>query len=825
MRMALKLLRSDWRSGELLLLVSALFLSVVIVTGLTLFIDRLQIILAGESHQFLAADRVLTSPQPVDKKWLTKANALGLQQTQHLTFQSMLYANDQPQLVSVKAADEHYPLRGQLTYRLKLYGDLLSSSQGPKVGEIWIESRLFHLLTINIGDTVYIGDAPLKVTAELVSEPDRGAGSLSMGARVLMHWQDIEKTAVVGEGSRLSYSYLFAGKEADVDKYVKWLLPQLSDHEKWLDLDNAQPTVAIAMARAKSFFLLASSIVVILASIAIAMASTRFSQRHVKQVAILKTLGATSSRIKMLYLQLLTLLLIGSLLLAWIVAWAIQEYIVVTVANTMQVNIPPIEIYPFLLGFIVATLSLAAFAFPPLLSLKNISAIKILQTSDSATSLFDKKQQLLAVISLWIILAIYTQQWWLSSILIVSLIMLCVCIALPAAFFLKRLGKTSLLASGWLTLAKSNLTRRLKINALQMAIFAISFMLFLLIIGIKNSLFTQWQEQLPEQTPNYFLMNIQESQWQDIDQWLKQHKVKSEQLYPMIKARLIEINSKPVREFVSKEELSRAGADRELNLSWAEVLSEDNRVIEGEWVASAKAKDTVSVEKKLAQNLNIHVGDQLTFMMAADTFTAKVGSIRSVEWDRMRPNFYMLLSEKKLAPFAKTYMTSFWLPVEKTALVTQLLKQFPTIVVIDIDVLIKQIRRIIHHVSLALEVILVFVILASLLVLYATVQQTLVERTHENAIIRALGGTRQLIAKSLVAEFALIGLIAGLMASLGAELLLLVLQKNVFDMPLQLHPELWLIAPVLGMCLIGSAGYWSAKKVLQVAPMQLLRHV
>lgn len=825
MKLAWKLLKTDWRSGELPLLFAALFLAVVVVTGLTLFTERLQIMLAGESSQFLAADRVLNSPRPVNQAWLDKAGASGLQRAQHLSFQSMLYADEQPQLVSVKAADNPYPLRGELKYRQTHLGDIVSTQDGPQPGELWVESRLFSLLSLHIGDEVYIGDALLKITAELVSEPDRGAGFMSMGPRVLMHWDDIEKTAVVAEGSRLSYSYLFAGTAEQIAAYQEWLLPEMSDSEKWLDLENTQPTIATSLNRAKNFFLLASSIIVILASIAIAMASTRFSQRHIRQVAVLKTLGATASLIQSLYLRMLLIILAITLLLAWLFAWGVQEIVVQQVASSLKVEIPAIDLWPFALGFFVAALSLMAFALPPLLQLKHIPAISIFQLQVNAGAGLSRQSLGVAVAGLLAVLIVYTGQWLLGSLLLLSVVLIALLIALPAAFMLTRLGKVRLQASGWQMLALSNIKRRLKTNAIQTAVFAISLMLLLLIWGIKNTLFLQWQQQLPPQTPNYFLVNIQEEEWKDVQAWLATNKVKSETLYPMVRGRLVEINHQPVRDFVSKEELGRAGADRELNLSWAADLPPDNTLVEGEWWNDSNRKNGVSVEKKLAERLKIKLGDTLTFNLADESFSAKVSSIREVEWDRMRPNFYMLFTEPQLQPYPKTFMTSFWLPDAQQKLVTQLLKQFPTAVVIEIDTLIKQIRMIIDHVSLSLEIILVFVIMASLLVMIATVQSTLAERLRENTVIRALGGTRRLIAGSLFAEFAIIGFTAGLLATFGAEVVMLVLQTKVFDMALQLHPELWWVAPAGGVLIVGLAGFISARKVLQVAPMQLLREM
>lgn len=825
MSLSFKLLKTEWRAGELPLLFAALLLSVMVVTGLTLFIGRLQFMLAGESSQFLAADRVLSTPRPVQQGWLDEAGRRGLQQARHLQFQSMLYVGDQPQLVSVKAADDPYPLRGELKLRHQPHGSIITTQQGPAPGELWVEGRLFSLLPLKIGDQVYIGDALLTVTAELVSEPDRGAGFMTMGPRVLMHWDDIEKTAVVSEASRLTYSYLFAGTPAQIDDYRQWLLPQLTDSDKWLDLENTQPTIATALNRAERFFLLASSIVVILASLAIAMACLRFSQRHTRQVAVLKTLGATSGRVQGIYLQLLGTVLVLAIATGWLSGWGLQEVVVRQVAASLDVPVPAISAWPFVLGALVAGLALPGFALPPLLQLKQVPAVRIFQLQSDGIGGFTPRGLAFSAAGLLVILALYTREPLLAMLLLASVAGVAGIIALPAGWMLSHLGKTGMQASGWLTLAMSNIRRRLRTNALQTAVFAISLMLLLLIWGIKGTLFLQWQQQLPPKTPNFFLVNIQEGEWQAVNAWLQERQIQSELIYPMVRARLVEINGQAVREFVSKEELSRAGADRELNLSWADQLPPDNTLVEGEWWNDNNSESGVSVEQKLAERLQLKLGDRLTFMSGADTLTATVGSIRQVEWDRMRPNFYMLFTEPQLRDYPKTFMTSIWLPDNEHHRTTELLQAFPTAIVIDIDVMIKQIRRIIGHVSLALEIILVFVIVASLLVMMATVQGTLAQRLRENTVIRALGGTRRLIAGSLLAEFALMGLVAGILATVGAEAVMLVLQYKVFEMPLQLHPELWWIAPVAGTLIIGLAGFASASRVLRVAPMQLLREV
>jgi putative ABC transport system permease protein len=827
LKMAWRFLRIDWRSGELQLLFLSLLLAVTIVAGLTGFVGRLELMLAGESSQFLAADRQLQSPRVVSPLWLDKADEIGLKQAKLVNFQSMLYADDEPLLVSVKAASSLYPLIGKVNIRDQLYDQDYSVTSGPPPGEIWAERRLLQQLNLVPGNRVYIGDAELTLTKVLVSEPDRGAGFISMGPRVLMHYQDVEATQVITEGSRITYAWLFAGDANLIQRFENWLEPQLADSDRWLNLEDNQPSIAVALARAKTFFLLASSIVIVLAVIAIAMTSNRYCQRHVKHIAVLKTLGATSGYIRNLYTALLLVLFVVVSLLGCVLAYALQYGLLSQVALELEVAMPPASAQPFLLGIITALISLLAFTLPSLSRLKAIPAVAIFRQSLQADLGFSRFSILVGFIGLLLLLLLYTQQLLLSAVLMTALLSILLVIAVPAKLLLRMLPTIGAKANSWWAMALANLRRRLAANALQLGLFAISLMLLVVLLGVRDNLFNQWQSQLPADTPNFFLVNIQPQQVATVEQWLGQMDVTTAAIYPMIRGRLVEINDVPVRERVSKEGFKRSGADRELNLSWADKMPRDNKLLAGQWFDedynAVDGTGRVSVESELAEKLDIQLGDRLTFRIAAVDVEAIVGSIREVDWQTMQPNFYMLLPKASLSGLPQTMMTSFHLPDELHPQIAELLKAIPTTIVIEVDTVIKQIRSIIHHVSLALQLVLIFVILGSVLVMIATVQHSLDSRKKENTVIRALGGSKRLIVGSLICEFVIIGLMAGILATVGAEWILLALQQWLMKLPLQLHPELWYLAPLLGMAIVGLAGYVAASRVTRVAPMQLLR--
>ncbi len=828
---------SDLRTAEFKLLAVSLWLSMVLIISLSSFMQKAELMLVGQSAEFLAADRVISSPRPVDPSWMDKAHSLQLSTSQILSFQSMLYIGEEAQLVSVKAADSAYPLKGQLKYRENILGEVFSTkaesqSQGPAAGEIWVEARLLLSMGVELGEQVELGDAVLTIAKELVSEPDRGAGSFSLGPRVLMNLVDIEQTGAVQFGSRLRYRYLFSGAYNNLSEFYQYLEPQLSDSEKWLDLENAQPSIAIALKRGQRFFLLATSIVLVLASVAMSVASVRYGLARRQHIALLKTLGASRYKILSLLFAVAAVLLGLVSFIAIPSAYAIDTLLSQNLSIYMQLPLPDLsfalEAKPYLIGFFSAVIALLAFLWPMMSRLIQTPAIAIFKREDNALQKNIVISSFFGVAGALLMIALYSNSLLLPAILLLAIALLLVCIALPASLLLKGLKHIPLRAASAKQLALSQLLRRVKPNALLCSVFALSLSLLFILLAMRESLFEQWQAQLPDETPNYFLLNIAPEQWQDVGELLSSLTIDSASLYPMVRARLTEINSVGVRELVSKEAFSRSGADRELNLSWSEQLPIDNKIIKGQWWEGTEEKTIdetipVSVESQLAEKLNIKLGDVLTFQVAADQFTAEVVNFREVEWDRMRPNFYMLFPKDSLKEFPKTFMTSFYLSDADQFKVLEILKKHPKLVLIDVDHLIKQIQIIVSQVSVGLNWVVLIVLFSGLLVLMAAIQSSLSDRLYENALLRALGASKPHIVGALAFEFFLLGFMAGVIAVIIGQVLLIVLQTFVLELPMSLQWVYWPWPPVLGGMLVMLVGLWTTRKVVAQSPTQLLK--
>ncbi len=824
-RLAWQLLRRQWHASDVRLLFTALLLAITVVAGLSAFTSRLHTMLAGEAAQMLAADRVLESPSPISARWQQWASQAGAKQSRFLEFQSMLYAQGRaPLLVSAKAADAHYPLLGKLQWQSQPSAPVQLGGTGPQPGQVWLEARAMAQLGLQVGQTIELGDGQFHISAVLLAEPDRAAGFSGLGPRLLMHWDDIDKTGVVQPGSRITYRYLFSAPAAVLAQLDAHFQPLITDNQRWLDLHSAQPRMGSALDKAQQFLLLASAMVVVLAGIAIALSASSFAQRQMRLVAILKTLGASSRHIQSLFARILALLGGAAALLGCALAWGLQAWGLALAQSDLQVPLPPLTIWPFFLGLLVALISLLAFVAPALAELKKVSALSLLQTRMQSLRYFSWRNLVWALLGLALLLAAYTRAPLLALLLLAALLLLLACISLPTAWLLRRSLQTQLTLQGAWALAKSHILRRLPSHALYIALFAISGMLLLVLSGLQNQLFSQWQAQLPPRTPNYFVVNVPEAQLPAAHQWLQNHALAAPQgMYPMVRARLTHINGVALRQKVSKEAADQAGINRELNLSWAEDLPPHNSITAGQWWTAQNRSHGVSVESKLAQRLNIRLGDELQFLQGANTFSTRVSSLRQVDWDRMEPTFYMLFTPEQLWDYPKTYMTSFYLETTQQNLMQDWARQFPQAIVLDLQAVISQIRSIMTRVAQALNGVLGLVLLGSALVLISTVQHSLGERQHENAVLRALGASRSLLKRALWLEFAALGFIAGVLASVFAQIVLLALQHWVFDLPLALSPQLWWPAPILGALFIGAAGAIGAAHSLRGSPLQVLR--
>ena len=820
----LRMLVRDWRGGELGVLLGALLIAVAIVSGISAFTGRLQNALEQDSHRFLAADRVLSSSREADSRWLQEASARGLRTARTLSFPSMLLSGDQAMhLTALKAVSEHYPLRGVVLISEQPYGQPREAGQGPAAGSLWMEPRLFTLLDVAPGDLVNVGQTSLRVTAALRSEPDRAGGNIaSYAPRVMMNYKDLAATGLVQPGSRVEYRQLYAGEARQIDRFSEWMTPQLVPGQEWLDVDSNQQSIGRTLARAEQFLLLAGSLGVVLAGVAIALAAHRFSERHYHHVAVMKSLGSTSDAINRLYGSSLLLLAAVATVLGCGLGWVIQESFFLLLRESLPLPPGPAGVQPYLVGGVTALVCLGSFAWPPLRRLGSVSPLRVLRRDLPAENRRNAQDYLMGLAAVVLIMLWYSGDWQLTLAVLVGLLASATLAAMVALLLLRGGRQLGMRAGSIWRLALAGLQRRGAANTLQVVVFSMAIMLLLILLLVRTALLEEWQRQLPVDTPNHFLLNIAPHQVAAVERTLRRAGVRTQAPSPMVRGRVTHADGQALAGAESRQGGRR---ERESNLSWSAHLPSSNQLEAGAWWPPDSAAALVSVEREIADELGVRVGSSLRFQIGSQSLMVRVANIRRVDWESLQPNFWMLFPPGLLRNYPATYMSSFHLQSGEKAFLNQLVRQFPTVTVVEMDVVLQQLRSIIGQVSAAVELVLGMILAAGALVLIAGVQASVDSRRLESALLRSLGARRGLLLGSLWIEFSALGLCAGLLATIGAELSVWLLQSRVLEMDYVAHPLLWLLGPLSGVLLIGVLGVWNCRKVVSTPPLVVLREL
>lgn len=824
--LAWRLFRRELQQGQLLLIILAITLAVLSVSGLARVSERLQVAITGQASQFIAADRIIDSPVKMDTAILAKAEALGLKHVTNLQFNSMVYSGDKFQLVTVRAVEAGYPLKGAIELRSGTTKAL------PQADEIWFESRLAGLL--GHPQTIELGNSEFSLTHEIRRLPDAGFNPFASSPVVLMRMEDVAKTGIIQPGSRVTYLYQFAGDDAALKAFEQSVKPQLTQSQRWVDVQAGDSPIASAVKRAERFLLLASLMGIALACAAIGIAAQRYCQRHYDVVAMLKTFGASAKQIRLLFgthLLLVTLLGIG---LGLIGGALLDLGISGLLPPEIAAYSPPLT-RPLLLGIGTGLLSAFMFSAYPLLRLLAIPPLRVLQRQLEGLQLGAWLHLLLCLSAMALMGYLYSQSWVLTLTVVAAVLLLGVLLTV-LGFAMIRLGHSvGMKTTHPMQLALAGLRRRARQNALQLVGFSAALVLLLTILALRQDLLNEWQKQLPDNAPNYFLVNIAPEDTEPLQAFMQAQGIIATDIYPVIRGRLTHINDELL---ISNEEAQaggqgRVGISRELNLTWRHQLPSNNELLEGQF---NQAADEVSVESGVAERLGITIGDTLTYIIDNQALNVKVTSIRRVHWETLQPNFFMIFTQEALAPFAYTSMASFYLQdsaaqelanqgesVASNAVILALIQQFPTVSIIDVGAMVEQLRQIIEQVSLSLTLVLILVLLASALVLIAQTEAGMATRQRELAVLRTFGASGGLLRTATGLEFALLGAIAGVLAVIVAEFALYLLKTQVFELNVYMHWPWWGIAPMSGALIVALLGYWRCRQLLNQSCADLLK--
>ncbi|QTX19796.1 ABC transporter permease [Comamonas aquatica] len=824
----------DARAGELRLLWVAVTLAVAALTSVAFFANRLEAGLQRDARQLLGGDVVIASDDGQLQRFVDQAEALGLHHVTTLVFPTMGRATEarggMAKLVALKAVDQGYPLRGRLQVADAADAAGRATAEIPAPGQAWVDAALLSALELQVGDTLLLGDASLRIAQVITAEPDRGGGFMSFAPRVMIHAQDLAATGLVQPASRITWRLAVAGEDAQtVARYAAWAQAQIGEGRRaglrLESLDSGSPEMRRTLERGEKFLSLVALLAALLSAVAVALAARTFAQGHLDVAAMLRVLGLPQRRIAAAYaLEFAVVGLLASLL-GVALGWGVHHAFVWLLAGLVADGLPPPNLWPVGFGVGMGMTLLLAFGLPPVLQLAQVPPLRVLRRDVGAIKPLSAGVLGVGVLGFGALLMVVSRDPRLGGIAVggfAAAALLFAALAWVAVWLLRRLVRENA-APRWLILATRQLAARPGYAVVQVSSLAVGLLalvLLVLLVLLRTDLVSSWRQATPAHAPNRFVINIMPDQAQAFRSHLEQAGVQGYDWFPMIRGRLVEVNGQAVRPENYTDDRAQRMLDREFNLSNALAMPDKNTVTAGQWVAGEA--DGASVEDGIAQTLGLHLGDTLVFDIGGVRHSARLTSLRKVDWGSMRANFFIMFPVASVPDVPTTYMAAYRAPAQ-AGFDNALLRQFPNITNVDLDSTIAQVQRVLDQVIRAVEFLFAFTLAAGLVVLFAAVTATREERAREYAIMRALGAQSRLLRQVQRAELAGVGLLAGFLASCVAMLVGWALARWVFEFAWTAVWWVPLAGALAGAVLALGAGWWGLREVLQRPVVHSLR--
>ncbi|MEJ7669162.1 MAG: FtsX-like permease family protein [Casimicrobiaceae bacterium] len=833
LRLALRLLSRDWRAGELRVLIAGLVLAVASVGTVGFFADRVQGALTRQANLLLGADLMVSGDRALPAGFADDARARGLTATPVIRFNSMVHgvvggAESGVVLTDVKAVGAGYPLRGAIMLVDAGKADGVAAPGIPGRGEVWPDERLAQRLSVQVGDRLAVGEALLTVSAIVQQEPEVAGVVFALGPKLLLNLEDVPATNLLQPGNRATWRLLVAdrGNGDALEAFRSWVTAQLQTGQRLETVRDLRPEVRATLERAEKFLGLAALVAVLLAAVAIALAASRYLRRHLDAAAMMRCFGApVVQTLALFFFQFLVLGVVASLV-GVACALAGQQLLIALLATVVVTDLPPPTWMPGVVAFATGLLLLVGFALPPLVALAQVPPLRVLRRDLPRPRAGGVLAYALGAGTVALLIGWQAREAQAGLIMVggvAGLLLVSAGVAWALLALLKRLPQRGIT---W-RFGLANLRRRAFASSLQIGALALGLMALLLLTVVRGDLMRNWRASLPPDAPNQFLVNVLPEQVDDARAQLAQGVAVDVPFNPMVRGRLVEMNGKQVDTTKFVNPRARRLAEREFNLSWAEALPKGNRIVAGAfWAPSQRGTQAgISLEDGIAEALGISVGDALTFDVAGTTVTANVTSLRKVDWDSFRVNFFALFAPGALEGLPATYIAAFRAPEGNAGWLPALILRHPNILVIDIGEIVRQVQGIMDHVARAIEFVFLFTLAGGLLVLQAAIAATQDERKFDAAVLRTLGASQRQLAGAQLSEFLLLGALSGLVAAGGATAIGWALAERVFKIPFEANPLVWLYGLVGGALAVTLAGWLGTRATVRQPPLAVMRQL
>ncbi|MGX9940026.1 ABC transporter permease [Acinetobacter pseudolwoffii] len=821
------LLTQSFKSTGIYLLIIALTLAISATTALKFSNEQIQNAVALQAAEMLAGDLVLSDNEPLPKEWRDQAKQLDLQQSEVTFFSTMAYTDEQFVMVNVKAIDQAFPLRGEL--RLQPAKTKIQS------GEIWLSPRAMDLLKVKLGDQLNIADAAFKVTAKIEQDSNQELGFSGFSPTVIISQADVARTNAIQVGSRIEYRLLMAGSPDSTQEYEALFKQQLKsengsaetpaevqgqefEEQSSLRLRNASEGNTRLMkpiANLDTFLQLANILTILLCGIAIALTAQRYVQQNQDHIALMRCIGATKQQILSAYLALLGTVLLIAMSIGTVVGiglgYGLLQLMLQLIPNLeIEFSAMAMLLGPLPVAMLTSAVVLLGFVMPSLLQLLNTPPIRVIrQQEKSVQSML--WMLLTGTLSLIIFSVILTENLLLTAWVIGAIIVLCAVLYLTVWLILKLLRNQKLNLSAYVRTPSQ--------TALQITALALGLSLITVLAVLRTDLLERWQQQLPQGTPNQFVYGLPPFDMPDLKAQIEQNGWKSTPLYPNVRGRLVAKNDQP---FAPELVKSNNTLKRELNLTQSDSYPQDNVIIRGD--AVLQQVGTVSVEANTAEELGIKIGDKLSFSLPEGVLEAKVINLRTVEWESFSPNFFFIFAPNSMDANAGSYLGSFYVPEQDKDKLVSVIQQFSNTVFIDVSLILEEIKRIVNVLVQIVTILAVLVSISGFLVLMACLNLLMDERKREVALLRSFGSSKQKLKTMMSLEIGFIGLFAGVVSCLFAEVISAIASYRM-DLMIQPHWEIWIILPIFMTVLCALIGRHRLSYLSDIPPLQSLREM
>ena len=831
LQLALRLVGRDWRAGELRVLIAAVFLAVASVGTVGFFADRVKAGLAQQANMLLGADLMISGDRPLPALFADEARRRDLETSAAIRFNSMVQPADgtasNAVLTDVKAIAAGYPLRGAIALVESGSADRRDAQGIPARGEAWIDTRLADRLGAQKGMKVAVGEATLTVTAIIAQDPEIAGLTFAPGPKLLLNLDDVPATKLLQPGNRATWRLLIAEREpGGIERFQAWLSGKTTAGQRVETVRDLRPEVRQTLERAERFLGLSALVAVLLAAVAVALAASRYLRRHLDASAMLRCFGSSVARTLALFVIQFAVLGIAASMIGIVGALIGQQLLAALLSSAFVEALPLPGWTPALKAFATGMLLLFGFALPPLVALANVPPLRVLRRDlprprAGGILAYACGAGVVAVLIAW-----QAHEAQAATIMLGGVAGLLIAAAALAWVLLTLLKRVPQRGVSW-RFGLANLRRRALASSLQIGALALGMTSLLLLTVVRGDLLRDWRASLPPDAPNQFLVNVLPDQVEDARTWLAKTVDVAPQFKPMVRGRLVELNGRPLDTTQYTETRARRLAEREFNLSWTDRLPDGNRTVSGSfWSPQAQGAEAgISLEEGIAQTLGVKLGDRLTFDAGGIRVTAPITSLRKVDWDSFRVNFFALFAPGALDSLPATYIAAFRAPEGNTAWLSGLVQRYPNILSIDVAEILRQIQGIIDRVARAVEFVFLFTLAGGLLVLQAAIASTQDERKLDAAIVRTLGASQRQLQSAQATEFLLLGALAGLLGAAGATAIGWALAEHVFNIRFSGNALVWLYGIVGGAVAVTLAGWLGTRSTVNEPPLTVLRQL